>query len=280
MKKNNELKWEEIEKIKDSLGDNKLPATNQLAEKELIFYFSNDERVMHYEILDQNTLTWKSLKGLNTEEAGKESYEAVCVARNIFLITYSKRKEPLVSVSIALDLDSKKATFVIGSMPKLKDTRASLITRMKQGLDLSPVKVEFLHASVNTPPVGKQAIPHQRTNDLIGKRIKYTYGNEGVYEHIYLNNLFYTWHCLSGAEKGLADTERCDYFIISPGVYLFSWHEKTVPTLGVVLVNVNEMQSNGMLFGIDTDTGEPTHFSIGAKGQLLNITKHESEVGL
>ena len=57
-------------------------------------------------------------------------------------------------------------------------------------------------------------------------------------------------------------------------VYLFSWQEKIVPTLGVVLVNVNEMQSNGILFGIDTDTGEPFHFSIGAKGQLPNVTEY------
>jgi hypothetical protein len=272
--KNNEIKWEEVEKIKDSLGENKLPATDQLAGQGFTFYFLNDGLVMHYEISGKHTLTWNTLHGLNAGESGEEHYEAVCVAPGIFLITYSKREDPLVSVSIAMDLESGRATFLIGSMPKLEDTYTDLIARMKQDLDLSPVKVKFLHANVNPDSTDKPVIPHERTSDLVGKRIKYTYGDEGVYEHIYLSELFFTWHCLSGPEKGLADTERCDYISISPEVYLFSWREKTVPTLGVVLVNVNEMHSNGMLFGIDTDTGEPIHFNVGAKCQLLNITSY------
>ena len=95
----------------------------------------------------------------------------------------------------------------------------------------------------------------------------------GVYEHIYLNERLFTWHCRGGPEAGLADTETCDFFQVRPDVYLFSWREKIIPTLGIVLVNTAQMQSNGFIMGIDTHSGEVSHFPVGARGELLNVTE-------
>lgn len=157
-------------------------------------------------------------------------------------------------------------------MPTVKQADTSFIKRMHQGLNLSPVAVEFSHATIDSISASQPAQEHQRTLDLIGKRIKYVYGDGGIYEHIYLNEKFYTWHCLAGPEAGLADTDRCDYFRITPDIYLFSWHEKIVPTLGVVLVNTKTMRSNGIIFGVDTVDGTPIQFGVGAKGEVINIT--------
>ena len=54
------------------------------------------------------------------------------------------------------------------------------------------MKVEFLHANVNPSSSDEPIVPHERTTDLIGKRVKYTYSSKHVYEHIYLNDRFFT----------------------------------------------------------------------------------------
>lgn len=72
------------------------------------------------------------------------------------------------------------------------------------------------------------------------------------FEHIYLNEKLYTWHCMAGIEKGLADTDRCHYYKIAgsgtgsdAGLYLFIWREKIIPTLGMVLVDFSRMKTTG-----------------------------------
>ena len=124
------------------------------------------------------------------------------------------------------------------------------------------------------PHLIRSVVPHERTTDLIGKRIKYAYSSKHVYEHIYLNDRFYTWHCLAGVEKGLADTEICDYFKIAPDVYLFTWREKVMPTFGVVLINFKEMRSNGKTFGLDVASGKIINFNLGSRAELINETNY------
>ena len=124
------------------------------------------------------------------------------------------------------------------------------------------------------PHLIRSVVPHERTTDLIGKRIKYAYSSKHVYEHIYLNDRFYTWHCLAGVEKGLADTEICDYFKIAPDVYLFTWREKVMPTFGVVLINFKEMRSNGKTFGLDVASGKIINFTMGSRAEPINETNY------
>ena len=95
-----------------------------------------------------------------------------------------------------------------------------------------------------------------------------------MYEHIYLNERFYTWHCLTGAEKGLADTEVCNYFKIDPDIYLFTWSEKIMPTFGLVVINLKEMRSNGKTFGLDITSGKFINFTMGSLAKFLNETKY------
>lgn len=82
-----------------------------------------------------------------------------------------------------------------------------------------------------------------------GKRIEYTYSPTERYERIYLNEQLYTWHCLDGSEKGLADTDRCDYRKIAEDLYLFVWREKIVPTLGIVLLDLAQLKTTGQILG-------------------------------
>jgi hypothetical protein len=148
------------------------------------------------------------------------------------------------------------------------------VNRLGKGVDLSTIKVEIQHAIINPSSPDESVLVHERTTELVRKRILYTYGRDRVYEHIYLNKRFYTWHCLVGAEAGLGDTETCDYFKIAPDIYLFSWREKIMPTFGLVLINLKEMRSNGKTFGLDIASGNYINFTMGALAEFLNETKY------
>jgi hypothetical protein len=171
---------------------------------------------------------------------------------------------------MALDSNTRKATVIVATAPDRKSASHSFVDRLGKSLDLSTMKVEILHANVNPSSSDEPIVPHERTTDLIGKRVKYTYSSKHVYEHIYLNDRFFTWHCLAGVEEGLADTEICDYFKIAPDVYMFTWREKVMPTFGVVLINLKDMRSNGKTFGLDLTSGKLVNFTMGSRAEPIN----------
>jgi len=104
----------------------------------------------------------------------------------------------------------------------------------------------------------------------VGQRIEYTYSPTERYEHVYLNDRLYTWHCLAGSEKGLADTDRCHYLRLAPLLYLFVWREKLVPTLGVVVVDLEQMKTTGKIFGYrGFAAGTLVNFPVGARARRL-----------
>lgn len=264
--------WIDIEDWGGGMDEYKLPASDELAGKELKFYFDAGKRVANYVFHDASSLTWEVLNGLDKGQSSTETYEAISAAPNIFFVDFVRTNPPNVSVSMALDLNTRKATFVIATAPDRKSASHSFVSRLGKGLDLSTMKAEILHANVNPSSSDEPIVPHGRTTDLIGKRIKYTYSNKHVYEHIYLNDRFFTWHCLAGVEKGLADTEICDYFKIAPDVYLFTWREKVMPTSGIVLINLKDMRSNGKTFGLDLTSDKIVNFTMGSRAELINET--------
>jgi hypothetical protein len=76
-------------------------------------------------------------------------------------------------------------------------------------------------------------------------------------------------------EKGLADTDRCHHYKIADALYLFVWREKIIPTLGVVMVDLERMKTTGKIFGYqDNRFDKLSNFPIGAYAEVLNITKY------
>ncbi len=56
-------------------------------------------------------------------------------------------------------------------------------------------------------------------------------------------------------------------------MYLFVWREKIVPTLGVVVLDLNAMRTTGKIFGYEgNDFRKVVNFRIGARARLKNIT--------
>jgi MoaF C-terminal domain len=144
---------------------------------------------------------------------------------------------------------------------------------------LTAVSAVFSSAALDVPFTA--ATPrHEPTTDLIGRRVEYAYSPTERYEHIYLNKDFYTWHCLMGSEKGLADTDRCHYLKLGDELYLFVWREKIVPTLGAVVADFSVMRTMGKIFGHAQDgPAGVVDFPVGARARLLNMTSHGEAIG-
>ena len=265
--------WIAIGDWAKGMNEYESPTSDGLVGKALKFYFDVDNRVIEYIIHDASSLRWEVLEGPERGRSGDEKYEAILAAPNIFFVDFVEKDKPNVSVSMAFDLNSRRATVVVGTAPDRKSATKSFVGRLGKGLDLSAMKVEILHANVNPSSPDEPIVPHRRTTDLIGKRVKYTYSSKHVYEHIYLNDRFFTWHCLKGPEKGLADTEICDYFKIAPNVYMLAWREKVMPTFGLVVINLEDRKSNGKTFGLDLGSGNIVNFTMGARIESVTEVK-------
>ena len=257
-----ELQWEEISSIESTLHANRQPSTDALVGRELLLAGADVARTR----LNFYSDTHLKCNGV------AHLYDAVEAVPGLFLVGFQHSHEPRTSTTLVIDLETNQVTEVLARMPTVDDADTSLMRRAQQSGELSPVVVEFRHRRLGTDKA--ESSEHHPTDLLVGKRVRYSYSDGGVYEHIYLNKRLYTWHCLAGSEQGLADTDACSTFLIRPDIYLFCWREKVIPTLGIVLVNATAepYQSNGHLMGINTRTGAVSYFPVGAKGTLVNTT--------
>jgi hypothetical protein len=115
------------------------------------------------------------------------------------------------------------------------------------------------------------------SDTLIGRRVLWVYSTSHAYEHVYLSPHWYTWQCLAGPEKGLADTDENSVYQLRPGIYVFAWREKVIPCASVTVADhrdARHLRSHGVLFGLDETGRTPTHFTFGAHGRLLSTTVH------
>ncbi len=207
---------------------------------------------------------------------GECGYFAVSPRPGIYLVDMVTSGAPPTAVSLVLDRDRGIATRLTAVLPQSPDCGESPAARAARGDELTSVSAEFASAAIGAPFTA--ATPrHETTSELVGRRVEYTYSPTERYEHIYLNDRFYTWHCLSGSEKGLADTDRCHYLKLDDELYLFVWREKIIPTLGLVIADFKAMRTMGKIFG--HGSAGPADFLVGARARLENVTIHGEAVG-
>jgi hypothetical protein len=202
----------------------------------------------------------------------------------IYFVDYIGADEPLVdedgkprasSTSYVLDLNKQLCTVVTGTLPSEKETRLDAFTRVEHGLELTGVHARIRHGRIGSDAGGKGAALHKPTNELVGLRNLYIYSATERYEHIYLNENFYAWQCLSGVEAGLGDVDRCHTIGVDTALYLFVWREKIVPTLGVVMIDLERMKTDGKIFGYQGSGFDAvSNFPVGAHALVLNVTQH------
>jgi hypothetical protein len=224
--------------------------------------------------LTHRELSWETLDGrAGGRHKVAEQYLAYKIRPAVYFVDFVRHLEQAATLSFVLDLDLEIVTVLFATLPDREEASGSLSERVAAGKDLTAVSAVFLSGAVD-----KAFAPgtprHLPTVDLIGRRVEYAYSPSELYEHIYLNERFYTWQCLAGAEEGLADTDRCHYYKVADDLYFFVWREKIIPTLGAAVIDFGAMRSTGKIFGYaGTDFDKTANFAIGARARFVNVTK-------
>ncbi|TAM71833.1 MAG: molybdenum cofactor biosynthesis protein MoaF [Microbacteriaceae bacterium] len=193
---------------------------------------------------------------------GDDAYEAIEVADNLYYVQFHPQTRPTDAVSLFLDFASGHALSVIQAIHE----------RTEDNTCVSQAFVPGLIGGIDT--TGEEPAA---TIALIGRRVVWDYSPIHAYEHVYLSPQWYTWQCLAGPEKGLADTDQNSVYQLRDGIYVFAWREKVIPCGSVTVAdhrNVRAIRSHGVLFGLDETGTTPTHFTFGAYGRLLSVTVH------
>jgi hypothetical protein len=244
---------------------NLLPQTTRLSGRTITLHLE-DGSTSRVQFLDASQLRWQGdLHGFSTAVP----YRATEIRPGIVLLSGSRPDKPASAMAVVLDLPCGICTVLMGHLPSRAEAMEPLLTRVARGSELTSVRATFLAGAIDAP-WGADTARHEKTRDLIGKRIEYTYSPTEKYEHIYLNEQLYSWHCVSGSEKGLADTDRCEYRRIADDLYLFVWREKIVPTLGIVLVDLAQSKTTGQILGYQGfDFAAVTSFPVGARARVI-----------
>ncbi|WP_019909035.1 molybdenum cofactor biosynthesis F family protein [Paenibacillus sp. HW567] len=261
-----------VQELSEGFSEFSLPQTQELTGKKIELYYEAGHKAVYY-FLDETTLvcTVESEEG---SEKVAAIYQAVSPRKDIYFIDFVWSYGATKSVTTILDLAQGIATTAIGILPGKEEVLVSQFERGDKGLPLTSVTVDFEHASVDVP-FTPDTLKHARTADLVGKRMQWVYSANDAYEHIYLNENFYTWQCLKGIEKGLCDTDKCHYFKLDDNLYWFIWQERIVPTIGSVMEDFNAMRSYGKIYGYETyEMTKVTNFPVGSFATLLNETTY------
>ena len=57
---------------------------------------------------------------------------------------------------------------------------------------------------------------------------------------------------------------------------MFVWREKIIPTLGVLLIDLQQMRTDGKIMGHQSsDFGALSNVPVGASANILNVTRHQ-----
>jgi len=253
-----------------------LPLSQDLAGKVVNLHFE-DGASAECRFETASKLVWTPTSGANCGQGTEETCSVTRVRKGIYFVDFGKHHERAITLSLVLDLSRGIFTALEGRLPGKAEARQDLLGRVFAGRELTDVVATFRCGAINRS-FGAATPRHTVTEELVGKRIEYTYSPTERYEHIYLNGNFYTWHCLLGAEKGLADTDRCHSYKLVRDLYLFVWREKIVPTLGVVVVDLKARRTTGKIFGYQgNDFRKEVNFRVGARARLRNITRQRVE---
>jgi molybdenum cofactor biosynthesis protein MoaF len=253
-------------------GANLLPQSGNLSGKAVTLYLENG-CVVEIRFPSARTLEWSTTGPSPSSGVAPGSRDISCsiteIRPRIYFVDFIDPEQRAATTSLVLDMTRRICTVVLGKLPIAEQVAKPMLERIAAGSDLTDVSATFLSGAIDTP-FTPDTEKHAPTTELVGQRIEYTYSPTERYEHVYLNDRLYTWHCLEGSEKGLADTDRCHYLRLAPLLYLFVWREKLVPTLGVVLVDLEQLKTTGKIFGYrDFAQGTTVNFPVGARARRL-----------
>jgi hypothetical protein len=222
--------WKRLNAL-EGFGRNSIPATDRLAGETLHVLFEDGSSAT-YAFVSERLLCWSDS---GNEQDHEEQYVAREVLDGVFLVDFTLAQAPSRAIVLVIDRPQ------------------SLVTAVTSDVALErPVAVDerVAHGVLEGAEPGRR---HERTGAMVGNRVRYVYDGAHEYEHIYLNDANYCWHCLKGPEAGQADVDPAVAYEIRDGVYLLCWREHVVPCDGIVVIDWVNMRNNGRIFGWDTE---------------------------
>ncbi|BBF43550.1 MoaF protein precursor [Lachnospiraceae bacterium KM106-2] len=253
-----------VEELSNGFSEFKKESTKDLLGTSVTLNYENGSNVI-YTFLDEECMKASYSKD-GQEEAYACIYTAVSPREGIYLVDFIEDHGLSQSITTVIDKNLGIATTMRAQLPTREEADVSQLVRAMNNMPMTSVKAEYLHAAVDAPFTDTTK-KHEFTKELIGKHVRFRYSSNDTYEHIYLNDKYYTWHCVSGIENGLCDTDRCYYIKLAENLYWFTWLEKVVPTIGTVIEDLSPevMRSYGKLAGYDSyDHGKITNFQVGS----------------
>lgn len=259
--------WLPLDGLAPGFDANKATHTTALDGREVNVTAPNGTRISHRFTADR--VSWDYTPGAGDATAassGTDAYEAFEVDDELFFVQFHHESLPTEAVSLVVDLRHGRVLSVVSRIlpPERGRTRVQHF--------FGPAEIDGAAVSGDAPAP---------TRTLIGRRVEWVYSTEHAYEHVYLSERWYSWQCLAGPERGLADTDENSVWQIRPGIYVFAWREKVIPCASVTIADhrdASRIRSHGVLFGLDESGKVPTHFTFGAWGRLLSVTHHAPDL--
>ncbi len=255
--------WLPLDGLAPGFDANKAPHSTDLAGRTITLVDDRGTRIAHR--FAENRVEWEYAPGEGDPipaNSGADDYEAFRVDDGLYFAQFQHTHKPDEAVSLVIDLTAGRALSIIsaigGDFPGNTAVKHLFVPALIEGAEQQ----------------GEAPAP---TISLIGRRVMWVYSSQHAYEHVYLSPNWYTWQCLAGPEKGLADTDENSVWQIRPGIYVFAWREKVIPCASVTIADHRDqrsIRSHGVLFGLDESGEVPTHFTFGAYGRLLSNTVH------
>lgn len=250
----NNADWASLTDMADGFDEYRPPHSTALAGRSIVVDAAFDDSGDTVEIthtFDNTSVAWSFVEGDVRSAGDGDAYELFEMQPGLFYLHYRRTSadHPVV-VSAAIDTTAGLVTGAIGEL----------------GHEPNPhlARQRWFRGRIRGSAAAPTVDLHQRTDELIGRRVRYAYSSDDVYDHVYLNTNLFTWLCLGGAEIGVGDTDACTYWKLRDSTYLFSWLEKNVGVEGMVLIDLNAHRTVGIQFGLDQQTGDLVNITMGA----------------
>ncbi|MEO3941433.1 MoaF C-terminal domain-containing protein [Paenarthrobacter nicotinovorans] len=269
-----EEEWPPVSTMLDGFGDQTLPASPALASTKIALEAA-DGTTIEYSLLTASQLTWTE-----GTASGTADYKAIEARPGIFIIDFVRGQGHLGGDGSAQggdggaqgggqDTNAENVTIILDRSTDAVTTAVSRFVTVDGEVRGT---TDFTHSNA-----GGQPTVHQRSSELVGKRIFYRYSDVESYEHIYLNQGTFTWHCVRGGEAGLADTDRCMTWAVTDDLYIFFWTEQVMTVEAVLLIDLREQRSIGRMFGWDNPSAQPVSLPFNSRLSVLNSTAYPQD---
>lgn len=248
--------WLPLDGLEPGFDEYRAEPTLDLVEREIVTANSTGFKVTHRFTAD--TVHW-SYPAKDGETQHRDApYEAFLVADGLYFVQIHAADRPHQAATLFLDVRDGVGLCVIADIGQAAPGKTAVSQKF------IPVSIagQARHASLPEP-----------TTELIGRRAYWRYSKDHAYEHVYLSPQWYTWHCLAGPERGLADTDEQTTYKLRDGIFVFAWREKVIPCASVTVADHRDhsaLRSHGVLFGLSENGIDTTHFTFGAHGAVLS----------